>query len=222
MDTLILDGEALSLAEIESVALAARPVAIAVGASARVRQSREFIEEILVDHEIRGPVLDRAGRVAVLELGPQPHIGGWREPGQPHERGPAERIEQRVVAHRAPVARLGAGLPRRAPRPVRPAGGSAASAGHRGQDGHGVAVRDRGLQAAEEPHVLVVQVHVDETPQPGVVDQPVPQALMPRFQVTKKVVERRAGAFDRLGACGVVTQDGRDTDLDGHGQRSRV
>jgi len=28
----------------------------------------------LLDHLQRGPVLDRAGRVAVLQLGPQPHV----------------------------------------------------------------------------------------------------------------------------------------------------
>src|SRR5215472_5995962 len=35
-------------------------------------------------------------------------------------------------------------------------------AGDRGEDGHGVAVRHRRVQAAEEAHVLVVQVNVDE------------------------------------------------------------
>ena len=43
----------------------------------------------------------------------------------------------------------------------------------------------------EDVRFLVVQVHVDKTPQPGVVDQPFPQALMPRFQVTKELAERR-------------------------------
>ncbi|MGB9078875.1 MAG: histidine ammonia-lyase [Terracidiphilus sp.] len=68
MDTLILDGEALSLAEIESVALAARPVAIAVGASARVRQSREFIEEILAAGETVYGVNTGFGKLADVRI----------------------------------------------------------------------------------------------------------------------------------------------------------
>ena len=42
-----MDGQALTLAEIEAVALCGRPVAIAARASARVRASRELIEGIL-------------------------------------------------------------------------------------------------------------------------------------------------------------------------------
>ena len=47
MEPLVLDGQALTLAEIEAVALCGRPVAIAARASARVRASRELIEGIL-------------------------------------------------------------------------------------------------------------------------------------------------------------------------------
>ena len=47
METLVLDGQPLTLAEIEAVALAARPVAIAPAALARVAASRELIEGIL-------------------------------------------------------------------------------------------------------------------------------------------------------------------------------
>ena len=47
MDTLILDGQSLTLAEIEEVSLSGRNVAIAPAALARVAQSRTHIEEIL-------------------------------------------------------------------------------------------------------------------------------------------------------------------------------
>ncbi|MGA3372457.1 MAG: histidine ammonia-lyase [Terracidiphilus sp.] len=47
MDALILDGQPLTLAEIEAVSLAARPVEIAPAALARVAEGRALIEEIL-------------------------------------------------------------------------------------------------------------------------------------------------------------------------------
>jgi histidine ammonia-lyase len=47
METLVLDGQALTLAEIEAVALHGRPVGIAPEALARVTASRELIEGIL-------------------------------------------------------------------------------------------------------------------------------------------------------------------------------
>ena len=51
METLVLDGQALTLAEIEAVALRARPVAIAASALVRVAASRELIENILAAGE---------------------------------------------------------------------------------------------------------------------------------------------------------------------------
>lgn len=47
MDTVVLDGQPLKLAEIEAVSLAACPVTIALAALERVAQSRALIEEIL-------------------------------------------------------------------------------------------------------------------------------------------------------------------------------
>jgi len=47
MEKLVLDGQSLTLAEIEDVALRARPVAIAESALSRVSASRELIEGIL-------------------------------------------------------------------------------------------------------------------------------------------------------------------------------
>jgi histidine ammonia-lyase len=51
MDTLILDGQSLTLAEIEAVSLAACPVAIAPAALVRVAQGRAMIEGILAAGE---------------------------------------------------------------------------------------------------------------------------------------------------------------------------
>src|ERR1035437_5002015 len=47
MDYVILDGQPLSLAEIEAVSLAARKVALAPAALARISESRGLIEQIL-------------------------------------------------------------------------------------------------------------------------------------------------------------------------------
>ena len=52
MDALILDGQLLTLAEIEAVSLTRRPVAIAPAALARVAQSRALIEKILTRGEM--------------------------------------------------------------------------------------------------------------------------------------------------------------------------
>src|SRR5690606_3528140 len=73
---------------------------------------------------------DRAGRVAVLQLGPQPHrrrVRGdrGREPGKTHQRGLPARVEQRLVTHthsRAGVAQARIG---RAGRDLTAAGAAA-------------------------------------------------------------------------------------------------
>ena len=51
MEALILDGQPLSLAQIEAVAITACPVKIADSAVSRVKQSRACIEEILAAGE---------------------------------------------------------------------------------------------------------------------------------------------------------------------------
>src|SRR6202023_1179393 len=65
----------------------------------------------LLHHPQRGSVLDGAGRVAVLELAPQPHmilavrrvVPLRRQPLQPDQRGVPEGLQQRVVASQAAV-----------------------------------------------------------------------------------------------------------------------
>ena len=91
MDALILDGQPLTLAEIEAVALTRCPVAVAPAALARVAQSRALIEEILAAGEtvygvntgfgklsdVRVP----AGNLAQLQLNlVRSHAGGVGQP----------------------------------------------------------------------------------------------------------------------------------------------
>src|SRR5207302_9441749 len=82
------------------------------------------------------------------------------------------------------------------------------------------AVGYRGFQPAEKAHVLVIEVYVHEPPQPGVVDQPLAQPVVPGLQVGEQLVQGGPGALDRLGPVRVAAQDRRDTDLDGHRQSS--
>jgi histidine ammonia-lyase len=91
MDALILDGQPLTLAEIEAVALTRRPVAIAPAALTRVAQSHALIEEILATgdtvygvntgfgklSDVRIP----AGNLAQLQINlVRSHAGGVGQP----------------------------------------------------------------------------------------------------------------------------------------------
>ena len=128
------------------------------------------------DHVERGPVLHRAGRVPVLELGPQPHVRARRQPRQPDQRRPAYGVKQGVVAHsRQPACRAACSQPA----PPATAGSTVTVS---------PSLHRRG-QAAEEPDVLVVQVHVDEPAQPGVIDQPLAQPVVTAVQVGEQLVE---------------------------------
>src|SRR5690606_13904401 len=89
-------------------------------------------------------------------------------------------------------------------------------AGDGRQHGDRVAVGDGGVEAAEEAHVLVVEVDVDKPAQAVVVHEAVLDAGVARLQVGDQLVERRALGGHGLGAAGVVTQDGRNANLDGH------
>ena len=142
----------------------------------------------------RRPVLDRAGRVAVLELGPQPHVGRRREPRQPDQRRVADRVEQRVVAHRAPYA-----------------GQPPATAGRIVTLSPSL---DRRLEAAEEADVLVVEVDVDEAAQRPRRRPAGRAARRGALEVGDQLGEGVAGALDGLLAAGVAAQDRRDADLD--------
>src|ERR1700761_3302772 len=93
---------------------------------------------------------------------------------------------------------------------------SGRASGHRGQHGDGVAVLDRGFQTAEEPYVLVVQVHVHEPAQPAVGDQPVLEPGVATVDVIDELGQRGALALYLLRAIRVGAQDRRDTNVDGH------
>src|SRR5580700_8051266 len=95
-----------------------------------------------------------------------------------------------------------------------------ATAGHGRQDGHRIPVLDRGVQAGQEADVLVVEVHVDEPPQAGVVHQALAKPAVFAIEVDQDLTERGSGPLDLLGAVGVGAQDRRDANLDGHEQRS--
>src|SRR5690606_9357417 len=89
-------------------------------------------------------------------------------------------------------------------------------AGYGREHGDRVAVGDLGAEPAEEAHVLVVQVDVDEAAQAVVVDEAVLDAGVAGLQVGDQLVQGGAFGADGLGAVGVVTQDGRNANLDGH------
>src|SRR6476661_4483293 len=85
-----------------------------------------------------------------------------------------------------------------------------AAAGDRREDRHRVAVLDRGVEGTGEPHVLVVDVDVDEAVQLAFLgDEAVLQAVVLAVQVVDERAERGATALDGLVAAGVRAQDGR-------------
>jgi len=68
MEVLFLDGQALTLAEIESVSLTGRPVAIVPSAAARVAASRELIEGILTEGQTVYGVNTGFGKLADVKI----------------------------------------------------------------------------------------------------------------------------------------------------------
>src|SRR5215475_6578427 len=92
----------------------------------------------------------------------------------------------------------------------------AGAARHRRQDRHGIAVSDRGPEAADEADVLVVQVYVDEPPQAGGVHEPVTEPVIAAVEISDQLRQRGTRALDRLRAAGIGAENGRDTDLDSH------
>ena len=71
MDTLILNGQPLTLAEIEAVSLAAHPVAVSPAALARVAQGRAMIEEILAAGETVYGVNTGFGKLSDVRIPPE-------------------------------------------------------------------------------------------------------------------------------------------------------
>ena len=71
MDTVVLDGQPLKLAEIEAVSLAGGPVEIARAALGRVAQSRELIEEILAEGQTVYGVNTGFGKLSDVRIPPE-------------------------------------------------------------------------------------------------------------------------------------------------------
>ncbi|MGO9436534.1 MAG: histidine ammonia-lyase [Terracidiphilus sp.] len=91
MEALILDGQPLTLAQIETVALGARPVAIADSALSRAQQSRACIEEILAAGQTVYGVNTGFGKLSDVRIAPdrltelqvnlvRSHAGGVGQP----------------------------------------------------------------------------------------------------------------------------------------------
>src|SRR5699024_7798011 len=93
---------------------------------------------------------------------------------------------------------------------------SAHSAGDGGQDGQLVTVSDLGLQPAGEAHVLVIDVHVDETVQLVVLDQPVLESRVAALDVIDHFEHVLARRLDGLLSTGVLPQDGGNGHGDSH------
>ncbi len=163
----------------------------------------------LLDHPHSRAVLDRPGRIAVLELGPQPHvrsvspvIPAWRQSLQANQRRVAQGLQQRVVScHvlRSPT-------------------------GHGGEDGDRVTVSDRGGQAAGEPPGLVGGGDVHEAVEitwGRRVHQALGNARIVGLQVADDGTQGIAAGRDTLLAAGVGPQDGRNGYGDVHAGLSR-
>ncbi len=71
METVVLDGQPLKLAEIEAVSLAACPVSIASDAVARVTQSRALIEQILAAGQTVYGVNTGFGKLSDVRIPPE-------------------------------------------------------------------------------------------------------------------------------------------------------
>src|SRR5512132_1361460 len=91
------------------------------------------------------------------------------------------------------------------------------SPGHGREDGDHVAVGQLGVQGAQEPDVLVVDVDVDEAVQGAVAGQQRPgdPGVAP-VQVADQVADGVAVGGHGLLAAGVLAQDRRDADFNGH------
>jgi len=85
MDTLFLDGQSLTLFEIEAVALRGRPVGIAPAALARIAASRKLIESILAAGQT---VLRREHRI-------------WQALRCPHSDGSLAQLQTNLVRSHA-------------------------------------------------------------------------------------------------------------------------
>jgi pimeloyl-ACP methyl ester carboxylesterase len=84
-----------------------------------------------------------------------------------------------------------------------------------------LAIGDRRVQTADEPHVVVADVDVDEPAQSTLlVDDAVADACEAALEVVQHLAQRRALGGHLTGTAGEGAQDGRDADGRAHGRRS--
>src|ERR1039458_7336265 len=111
--------------------------------------------------------------------------------------------------------------PRNSPAPIRPRPDSAP--GHGRQDRDLGAIGDGRVQALQVPHVIVVHVDVDELVQrPVVLHHLARQTWLLGQTLGQHVPQGGPGELDAGRPTGVGTQDGRQTDFDGHWASSWV
>jgi hypothetical protein len=146
-----------------------------------------------LDHGKSDAVLDGAGRVLALELQPQTHAGGRREPRHVDERGVADRVEDRLV--------------------LQP--GSASGDGRQQRDG--VAFAGPGVELVEVADVLVVDVHVHEAMQPTVLTPELPaEVWITSLERPQDLTDRPRAHLDGALVIGEPAEDGWDAYLDAH------
>jgi len=80
--------------------------------------------------------------------------------------------------------------------------GRASASGDGGQHDDLVAVGERRLEPAQEAHVLVVDVDVDEAPEVAALDQPVLEAGVVGLQVVDQIAQAAAAGLDGLLSTG--------------------
>jgi histidine ammonia-lyase len=144
-DCLILDGQSLSLAELEAVSLNARPVELAPSAVARMAQSRQLIEEILAAGETVYGVNTGFGKLSDVSVPPgklaqlqtnlvRSHAGGVGQPMAEAESRAMLLLRANVLAKgfsgcRPQVVELLVGMLNAGVHPVIPEKGSVGASG---------------------------------------------------------------------------------------------
>jgi glycerate kinase len=90
------------------------------------------------------------------------------------------------------------------------------AAGDGGDDAHGLAVGDLGVEAVEIADVVVVDEDVDEAAQRTVVEQPLGEPGVTLLELGEDVAERARGDVDRRRPARERAHGGRDSHGDGH------
>ena len=140
-----------------------------------------------VDHRLGDAVLDRAGRVLTLELGVDRNALG----------GEARQLDEWCVPHE--VEERGSEV-------------DPLAAGHRRQQDHGRALGNLGLEAVERPHVLALDVDVDEGRDLAVGEDLAAEARKALGQIVEQVADGLTGGLDLPRAAGRRAEGRGDAD----------